>query len=209
MVTGKSSSVCSAGVIDIVCGTLQVKLLTNDLSSGSSHCIQFGSLLLSPWKFQRQAGKANARNWKNSIRYQGQSLSRALESYTDPNGKRCCRFIGSSVASGLDIPPNSQPPGISLSVSPTDDVSSSIYQQETESTSQPETSPSDNVKLPEFQPVAPSHFHWGPVDSSAFISQSLDSVYQEVIHWKKNNFEVPCSSVGKQFVSELARYSEL
>ena len=65
------------------------------------------------------------------------------------------------------------------------------------------TSPSDNVKLPEFQPVAPSHFHWGPVDSSTFC-QSLDSAYQEVIHWKKNNFEVPRGSVGKQFVSELA-----
>ena len=59
------------------------------------------------------------------------------------------------------------------------------------------------MKLPEFQPVAPSHFHWGPVDSSAFC-QSLDSAYQEVVHWKKNNFEVPRGSVGKQFVSELA-----
>ena len=115
------------------------------------------------------------------IRYQGQPLSQALESYPDPDGKCCCRFIGPSVASGLDIPPNPQPPGISLNVSSTNDVSSSIYQQETESTSQPETSSSDNVKLPEFQPVAPSHFHWGPVDSSAFC-QSLDSAYQEVVH---------------------------
>ena len=104
MATGKSSSVCSAGVIHIVYGTLQVKLLTNDLSSGSSRCIQFGSLLLLPCEFQRQAGKATTRNRKNSIRYQGQPLSRALESYTDPDGKRCCHFIGPSVASGLDIP---------------------------------------------------------------------------------------------------------
>ena len=107
------------------------------------------------------------------------------------------------VASGLDIPHNSQPPGISLSVSSTDDASSSVYQPKTESTSQPVTSPSDNVKLPEFQPVAPSHFHWCPVGSSTFC-QSLDSAYQEVVHWKKSNFEVPRGSVGKQFVSELA-----
>ena len=59
------------------------------------------------------------------------------------------------------------------------------------------------MKLPEFQPVAPSHFHWCPVGSSTFC-QSLDSAYQEVVHWKKNNFEVPRGSVGKQFVSELA-----
>ena len=203
MAAGKSSSVCSAGVIDIVCGTLQVKLLTDDLSSGCSHCIQFGSLLLSPCKFQHQAGKATARNWKNSIRYQDQPLSQALENYIDPDGKRCCCFIGPSVASGLDIPPNSQLPGISLSVLSTGDVSSSVYQPETEPTSQPEMSPSDNVRLPEFQPVAPSHFHWGPVDSSA-PCQSLDSTYQEVVHWKKNNFEVPRGSVGMQFVSELA-----
>ena len=190
-------------LVIIIIITLQAKLLTNDLFSGSSHCIQFGSLLLSPCQFQCQVGKATARYWKNSIRYQGQPLSRALESYTDPNGKCCCRFIGPSVVSGLEIPPNSQPSGISLGISSTDDVSSNIYQQETESTSQPEMSPSDNVKLPEFQPVAPSHFHCGPVNSSTFC-QSLNSAYQEVVHWKKNNFEVPCGSLGKQFVSELA-----
>ena len=104
MATGKSSSVCSDGVIDIICGTLQAKLLTNDVSSGSSRCIQFGSLL-SPCKYLHQAGKATAKNWRNSIHYQGQPLSRSLESCTDPNGKRFCRFIGPSVALGLDIPP--------------------------------------------------------------------------------------------------------
>ena len=96
-------SSCSAGVIDIVCGTLQAKLITKDLSSGSSPCIQFGSLLLSPCDFQRQAGKAAARNWKNSIRYMEQPLARALESYVNLDGKRCCRFIGLSVAPPSDI----------------------------------------------------------------------------------------------------------
>ena len=84
MATGKSSAVCSAGVIDIICGTLQAKLLTNDLSSGSSCCIQF---LLSPCEFQHQVGKATAKNWESSIRYQGQPLSRALESVTASDGK--------------------------------------------------------------------------------------------------------------------------
>ena len=165
--------------------------------------MQFGSFLLSPCKFQHQAGKAAARNWKNSIRYHDQPLSQARESYTDPDGKRCCRFNSPFVASGLDIPPNSQPPGISVSV-----LSAAMFHQVStnrkQATSQPEMSPSDNVRLPEFQPVAPSHFYWRPVDSSAFC-HSLDSAHQEVVHWKKNNFEVPYGSVGKQFVSELAQ----
>ena len=106
MAVGKCSSVCSAVLINIVCGTLQVKLLmiTNDLSSGSSRCIQFWSLPY-PCEFQCQAGKATTKNWKNSIRYQDQPLSRALECYINPDGMRCCRFVGPSVALGLDIPP--------------------------------------------------------------------------------------------------------
>ena len=39
------------------------------------------------------------------------------------------------------------------------------------------------------------HFHWGPVDSTAF-SLSLDAAYQEIVHWKKNSFDVPHGSVG-------------
>ena len=64
----------------------------------------------------KQERLTTTKNWKNSICYQGQPLSQALESYTDPDGKRCCYFIGPSVASGLDIPRNSQPPGISFGV---------------------------------------------------------------------------------------------
>ena len=93
MATGEGSSVSASGVVDIVCGTLQAKLFTTDLSSGSSRCIQFGSLLLSPCDFLRQAGKAAARNWKNSIRFLDQPLARVLESYVAPDGKRCVRFV--------------------------------------------------------------------------------------------------------------------
>ena len=90
------------------------------------------SLLLSPCEFQRHAGKATVQNWKTSIRYQDKPLSRALESYIDPDSKHCCCFIGPSVASGLDIPPNSsQTPSISLSVASAGDVSSSVYEPET------------------------------------------------------------------------------
>ena len=83
MTAGMASSACSSGVIDIVCGTLQ-KL------SGSSRCIQYGSLL-SPCDFQRQARKAAARNW---IRYMDKPLSRVLESFVAPDGKALLPFCG-------------------------------------------------------------------------------------------------------------------
>ena len=93
MASGRDTTVAT---VDIVCGTLQAKLHTKDLSSGSSLCILFGSRLLTPCEFQRLAGKASARNWKMTIRYLDLPLSRFLESYTDADGKRCCRFIDSS-----------------------------------------------------------------------------------------------------------------
>ena len=64
--------------------------------------------------------------------------------------------------------------------------------------------PSAPLELPVCQPVASPHFHCGPVDATAF-SLSLDSAYQEVVHWRKNSFDVPHGSAGKQFVAELAR----
>ena len=38
--------------VDTVCGTLQVKLLTRDLTCGSSRYIDFGSRMLTPCEFQ-------------------------------------------------------------------------------------------------------------------------------------------------------------
>ena len=66
--------------------------------------------------FQCQAGKAAARNWKNSICYINKLLSHVLESFVASDGKRCCRFVGCSVASTLvNSPvvrsPSCQPPG--------------------------------------------------------------------------------------------------
>ena len=57
--------------VDIVCGTLQVKLLTEDLSCGSCPCIQLGSRTISPCQFQREAGKASAKIWKAIIIHYG------------------------------------------------------------------------------------------------------------------------------------------
>ena len=173
-------------------------------------CIQYGSLL-SPCDFQCQAGKAAARNWKNSIRYMDKPLSRVLESFVAPDGKRCCRFVGCSVASTLvnlpmARPPGSQPPDSpSLDTELADASEVSQFPESSASTSpRAPVSPPDHVKLPDYPPITPPHFHWGPVDSEAF-SLSFDAAYQEIVHWKKNSFDVPHGSVGKRFVAELAR----
>ena len=68
------------------------RLDTKDLSSGSSLCFVWLSLL-TPCEFQRLAGKASARNWKMTIRHLDLPLSCFLESYTNADGKRCCQFM--------------------------------------------------------------------------------------------------------------------
>ena len=103
----------SVVTVDVVCGTLQAKLNTRDLSSGSSSCILFGSRLMTPCDFQRLAGKASAKNWKATIRYLDQPLSRFLESYIDTNSRRCCRFVDNAPRRSTnveEIQANSQPP---------------------------------------------------------------------------------------------------
>ena len=131
-----------------------------------------------------------------------QPLARALESYISVNldGKRCCRFIGLSVAPPPDIGDDtclSARPSTSTSV----DWESSVPLQPDDSGS---VYFDGMAQLPDYPPKASPNFHWSSLDSAAF-SQALDSAYLEVVHWRKNCFDVPRGLVGKQFVSELAR----
>ena len=48
--------------------------------------------LLTPCDLQRKAGKASSKNWKTTIRYQDQPISKFLVSYRDEMGRRRCRF---------------------------------------------------------------------------------------------------------------------
>ena len=145
-------------------GTLQAKLFTKDLSSDSSRCIQYGSFLLSPCDFQSQAGKAAARNWKNLIRYMDKPLSRVLESFVAPDGKRCCRFVGSVASTLVNLPlarsPGSQPPDSpSLDTGLADASKVSQSQGSSASTSpRAPVSPPDHVRLPDYHPITPPHF---------------------------------------------------
>ena len=74
-----SENATATGTLDVVCGTLQAKLLTGDLSSGSSLCILLDSKTITPCQFQREAGKAAAKNWKTTIRYRDKPLKHFLE----------------------------------------------------------------------------------------------------------------------------------
>jgi len=52
--------------------------------------------------------------------------------------------------------------------------------------------------------VTKPNFVWGSKDASCFC-EDLDAAYSEVVHWRRNVFEVPSGSAGKAFVCELAR----
>ena len=213
----------SALTVDIVCGTLRAKLLTRDLSCGSSRCIEFGSRTLTPCEFQREAGKASAKNWKNTIRYQDQPLSRNLDSFVDCSGKRCCRFIGVpyppsvQLQAGANSQPNFPPSTASALADTTQasvpaDLNNAIDIKSTDVSSLP-ISISDNIdsstqdqrcSLPDFEPSSIPVFNWGSVDSNTFC-HSLEASYSEVVHWRNNSFKIPSGNVGKKFVLELAR----
>ncbi|XP_065918834.1 uncharacterized protein [Dysidea avara] len=196
--------------VDIVCGTLQAKLITKELSSGTSRCVRLNGDLLTPCDLQRKAGKASSKNWKTTIRYQDQPISKFLVSYRDEMGRRRCRFEPNATlqaSSRASLDPQSS---ILREESP-----SSVAQvdEEEEPNAPCLTSNNSNdillnnssgVDLPDFQPVVQPNFQWGDLDGSCFISE-LDKVYLEVIHWKKNSFAVPRGSAGKAFVLELAR----
>ena len=61
-----------------------------------------------------------------------------------------------------------------------------------------------DYKLPDPSPMAEPAFRWGNLDSETFIAH-MNEAYDEVVHWKMNLFLVPFGSVGKCFISELAK----
>ena len=55
-----------------------------------------------------------------------------------------------------------------------------------------------------FCSVQPPDFSWGPHQGAEFRTL-VDTAYEEVVHWRRNIFQVPSGSAGKAFVLELAR----
>ena len=67
-----------------------------------------------------------------------------------------------------------------------------------------ETDESYTTCLPPAEELMTPNFSWGDLDGSMFCS-SIDRVYEEAIHWKRNLLEVPRGGAGKSFVLELSR----
>ncbi|KAJ0058183.1 hypothetical protein NL108_009059 [Boleophthalmus pectinirostris] len=71
----------------VTCGEVQGQMdankLKNESYSGKSKCILYGGMWLSSIEFKRVGGKETYKNWKRSIRYKNEPLSR----YTVKNGR--------------------------------------------------------------------------------------------------------------------------
>ena len=52
--------------------------------------------------------------------------------------------------------------------------------------------------------LQPPNFTWGSCSGEVFCTK-INLAYEEVVHWRRNLFQVPSGSTGKAFVSELAR----
>ena len=60
------------------------------------------------------------------------------------------------------------------------------------------------AQLPPYEPTSQTPFVWGEFDSDSF-SSTLSAAYLEVVHWKRNVFQIPFGKGGKEFVKELSR----
>ena len=62
----------------------------------------------------------------------------------------------------------------------------------------------DLPAIPQYRVLLPPNFNWGGVPG-ADIKDQIDQAYREVVHWKRNLFQVPYGSSGGHFVSKLTR----
>ena len=53
-------------------------------------------------------------------------------------------------------------------------------------------------------PVSTPVFMWGPQSGHDFTN-ALDDTYSEVVHWKKNSFDIPFGKSGYEFASKVSR----
>ena len=183
-----SSSQVDRNEVDIVCGALNAKLQTKNLSSGSSRCISFDGKIFTPCEFERHAGKSSPRNWKSSIRCRGKPLSSFIEMCETFDGKKRCRFVTANSEATSQLPSGN---------------SSQLLISSSAPVSAGESSP-NLPNLPDFPRTSDAIFTWGSMDSQSFC-HALEATYQEVVHWRSNCFKIPNGNVIKKFVLELAR----
>jgi hypothetical protein len=95
---------------------------------------------------------------------------------------------------------------VSISVS-TNSASSPEQDIRTDPSPTANASHVNNHELPPFIPLFKANFTWGTHDS-ATIKQAIETVYEEVIYWRRNLFPIPSGHAGTNFVQETARLFE-
>ena len=68
----------------------------------------------------------------------------------------------------------------------------------------PDANSAEPNNLPTFTPIVTASFKWGEKDGDILI-QSVDTIYNEIVHWKRNLFKTPSGKAGRLFVQEITR----
>ena len=176
-----------------------MKLITKDLSCGSSRCVWFGTKLLTSCEFECLAGRSSSKNWKVSIRFRGEPLLNFLKHFQTINGRKKWRFVAPvdlSVPSLITQSPST--------ISPVNLESEALLVRSQSADLPLGVGSVDSPALPDFSPASDASFTWGSMDSQSFC-HTLEAIYQEVVHWRSNCFKIPYGNAGKRFVLELAR----
>ena len=103
----------------------------------------------------------------------------------------------------------SSDPGNSASITISSQQTNVNHETTTDSergtTSQDDTSSQNLLTVTNsFPDLQPPNFTWNSGSGEIFC-RKINTAYEEVVHWRRNLFQVPSGSAGKSFVSELAR----
>ena len=105
------------------------------------------------------------------------------------------------VTNGFGLDPNdSVTGGAGVNVAP--QVQPSLPQTNNRDHGQPSCQPSSAPTtgqpqaLPTFTPASSKAFKWGAIDGPSF-GDSLNAVYAEIVHWRRNVFNVPSGKAGR------------
>ena len=143
-----------------------------------------------------------------------------------PSRKGCCLNTTLTSASGISAPstlvpaqnstvsPVNDSPGAStppppdlrfspVSADPTVSLDSHSRPARQSSTMGAPNSAHSLPTLPSPEPLANPSFVWGSLRADDFI-QSVSYAYSEVVHWKRNTFNVPYGNTGKKCVYKLS-----
>ena len=120
-------------------------------------------------------------------------------------GKHCSDCLPCRLGNCTNIPPTNCTNIPSITKPNNSNPSDTAQQQQPATVTLPLTrATSSSFPLPEYTAVSQQPFTWGSLTGHEFTKQ-LDTIYEEVVHWRRNCFSVPLGKLGRDFVSELSR----